>query len=240
MSVPKARAVRARRERRLRLFAGYASLNGVGTAFVGDSLIEHAQWDRLTPHEPSRNFGISGDAARDVHDRAAQVLSVRPARIVLLAGTNDITHGTAEAAPDWLGRTLATWRALSPDVAIAVLAVPPRAAERADAVARLNCTLLETAQAAGAVFLDGAEVLALSDGGLDPRLTRDGLHLNAAGYRQWLEALTPGLRRLGVETGPRIAPEPRILAAEPMNDPEPGAQTTRSCGPTLLRASRTY
>ncbi|RZJ96248.1 MAG: hypothetical protein EON88_08210 [Brevundimonas sp.] len=240
MPVFKARAVRARREHRLRLLAGYASLNGVGTAFVGDSLIQQAQWDRLAPREPSRNFGIGGDTARDVHDRAAQVLSVHPARIVLLVGTNDITHDTAEAAPDWVGRTLATWLASRPDIAVAVLAIPPRAAERVDAVARLNRRLLGVAQAAGAVFLDGAEILALSDGGLDPRLTRDGLHLNAAGYRQWIEALTPGLRRFGVDTGPVIATEPRALTAEPMHDPEPAGHPAPSSEPALLRSPRPY
>jgi len=206
MPVSRADRLRARFEKRLNEFATYESLKGAGTAFVGDSLVQNAPWSELLPREPSLNFGVKSDDAERVHERCAAVIDVEPARIILLVGTNDIQRGTTDTVVAWIDRMVTIWQASLPNVSIGILAVPPRAAALMDSVHTLNHDLVAYARRRGLAFLNENATLRGDDGALDPRWALDAVHLNKAGYRAWIRALRPQLRRFGVDVRPEGPP----------------------------------
>ena len=219
----------ARAERLQRVFADYASLDGTGTAFVGDSLVKNADWPVLLPREPSLNFGVGGDTAAGVFERRDAVSAVHPARIVLLVGTNDISRGTEDEVAGWIAGMVRDWRSDLPAVGIGLCAVLPRAANHIEAVTTLNRRLADLARRERLVFIDGGPALAMADGSLNPHWSEDGLHLTELGYWEWIDEARRALKRLGVdvrEAGPAEPPVPfeTALAEDWDWDEPPGVE----------------
>jgi lysophospholipase L1-like esterase len=188
------------RAHRKAIFEGYAPLDGRGLALVGDSLIDFADWNALLPREPTRNLGIRGDTAERIHARRETVLRLRPGRILLMVGANDIGEGVPSAVTaEWVARTLAYWRAEAPETPLIVHAVLPRGDDRRAAVVELNTRLRATAEAAGAAFVDASAGLVSETGGLTAPWSKDGVHLLRRGYETWVDTMRPTLIDLGVD-----------------------------------------
>ncbi|MDB5100175.1 MAG: hypothetical protein JWM80_4596 [Cyanobacteria bacterium RYN_339] len=155
---------------------------------LGDSLTDGGPWPLLLPGVPLRNQGIAGDTTGGVLARLDAV--GRPGTVAVLVGINDLNQGRSPAAvlAD-LARILAGLQA--PRVIVqallpidhAVWGMPVQ-----QAVLETNRGLAALARERGLEWLD-LHALFLRDGRLDPDCTHDGLHLNAAGYQRWAEAL---------------------------------------------------
>jgi lysophospholipase L1-like esterase len=167
---------------------------------LGDSLVERAEWSELLGR-PILNRGISGDHVADVAARLAPALAAPLRTVVLSVGVNDLFAGTppAQVAAEH-ARLVAAIRALRPEARLVVVAllpvneallVPFGDPLAQAAVAETNRLLARDAAAAGVAFVDPSPRLARADGQLDARFTNDGVHLVAAGYRNFAEALAP-------------------------------------------------
>lgn len=147
--------------------------------------------------EGAHNFGISGIMVADV--AAAMPPDIDKASVVMLMiGTNDIWRGKTAGLPARLDALAAR---LPPGVPVIWSAIPPgddfrldlaevRAANkviRALCAARPGCAYLDTW-----AFLADAAGKPISD-----LFVSDGVHLSAAGYRVWLNALDGVLDTLG-------------------------------------------
>ena len=156
---------------------------------IGDSLVRgwELQWAGAAFAEARIwNLGIGGDKVQNVlwRLRDLPLSSLRPRRVVLLAGTNNlasdnqacaIAAGIAEIV-----RTIATaW----PDARLDVIGIPPRG----DAFSSRNATRLEAnrlirdvAQRAGARYVD-ADAALIKAG--PPAYRQDKLHFTELAYR---------------------------------------------------------
>ena len=158
--------------------------------FVGDSITAAGPWGAAFPNRRVINAGVPGYTTVDL---LAQVPSLRrdqPHTYVLMAGINDLRHGArAEAVAQRLAlirQALAT-----PGQRLIQVSTLPCQIRRCGAAAlqevdQLNRLLMRQTPAADFLdltpsFLDGQ--------GLRPDFTSDGLHLNRAGYEQWLQQL---------------------------------------------------
>jgi lysophospholipase L1-like esterase len=186
--------------------------------FLGDSITQG--WGgglgAAFPGVKVANRGIDGDTTRGVLLRLGEdVLSLDPAAVVLLIGTNDLEEG---ATPDLIAGNLrlilAALEQHDPRMPIVLCQVFPSSASKkrpSDQIKALNAlyravvkndarvTLVET----WPLFADAAgDAIA----GEFPDL----LHPNEAGYAKWAAALRPVLATLGfIETaGDAFTPEP--------------------------------
>jgi lysophospholipase L1-like esterase len=203
-------------------FAQRREGDGGAVVFLGDSITQG--WGgglgAAFPGVKVANRGIDGDTSRGVLIRLKEdVLSLDPAAVVLLIGTNDLEEGaTPETIAGNLKLILSALEAHDPKMPIVLCQVMPSAASKkrpSDRIKALNAlyraavkndarvTLLET----WPLFADGAgDAIA----GEFPDL----LHPNEAGYAKWAAALRPVLATLGfVET-----------ASDPFT-PEPGFES---------------
>jgi acyl-CoA thioesterase-1 len=163
--------------------------------YMGDSITE--LWGVAAPDFFSRgriNRGISGQTTEQMLVRfEADVVALKPRAVHILAGTNDIAgNGGARSEQDVRNSIMAMATiARANDVGVILASVPPAGAfawqpgiKPAAQIRAHNAWLADYARQTGAVFVDYYGLLATAEGAMQPALTFDGVHLNAAGYRK--------------------------------------------------------
>ena len=166
--------------------------------FVGDKLTEAGAWGDWLPDLEIVNLGRAGDTTADVLDRIDEVIERRPSAVVLLIGTNDLSHrASVEQVVRGTEEILYKLRHELPQTRLLVQSLLPRERERerAEDIHEVNIHLRQYAAAPSVKgeFVDLSAVLGDEQGALRPEYTTDGLQLNEDGYRAWLEAVRPVL-----------------------------------------------
>jgi len=166
---------------------------------MGDSITEG--W-RGAPNGPETgaffpgklyvNRGISGQTTPQMLLRFRQdVIALRPAVVVLLAGTNDIAGNTGETTLEAIEDNFATMCELARlhGIRVVLASVLPAAdypwrpgLRPAPKIAALNHWLRAYAAANHHIYLDYFTPMSTPAGALRPELTADGVHPNHAGY----------------------------------------------------------
>ncbi len=195
-------------------WAGEVAANQGAVVFLGDSITQG--WGQSLaqrfPEMKSANRGIGGDTTRGMLVRLDDVFALKPAAIIILAGTNDIEVGLEPAvAAENLGLILKAIKAHDPKVPVVLCQVFPSSPEKSrpkEKIQALNA--LYAAMVRGdhqVTLLDTWTLFAGPDGEADPQWFKDLLHLNPAGYDRWTAALKPALATLGlVELDPVESP----------------------------------
>jgi lysophospholipase L1-like esterase len=164
--------------------------------FYGDSITD--AWGRgpntgtFFPGKPYVNRGISGQTTPQMVVRFHQdVVNLKPAVVVILAGTNDVAENTGPMTEEM---TMDNFRAMaemarSNGIKVVICAIPPAAdfpwrpgLGPAAKIRSLNAKLEAWAGTEGLVWVDYYTPLADANGGMKPGLSMDGVHPTVAGY----------------------------------------------------------
>ena len=165
---------------------------GSDLIFVGDSIAAAGPWVAAFPNRRVVNAAVPGYTTMDMLAQLPSLRRDQPHTYVLMAGINDLRHGArAESVAQRLAlirQALAT-----PGQRLIQVSTLPCQIRRCGAaalgeVAQLNRLLRQQTPAAD--FLDLTPDF-LDAQGLRPAFSSDGLHLNGAGYGQWLRRLLP-------------------------------------------------
>ena len=163
--------------------------------FYGDSITDG--WGRVDgtvffPGKPYVNRGISGQTTAQMLVRFRQdVIALKPAAVVILAGTNDIAGNTGPATLDMIEDNLRSMAELARanGIRVVLASVLPVSdypwqpgLHPAGKVRELNAWMRSYARDTGAVYLDYHGAMGNADGGLDAELAADGVHPTPAGY----------------------------------------------------------
>jgi lysophospholipase L1-like esterase len=163
--------------------------------FMGNSITEG--WAKYFPSmfagKPYVNRGIGGQTTPQMLVRFRQdVIALKPAVVVILAGTNDIAGNTGPSTVEMIEDNLASMAELAKANGIAVVlsSVLPvydypwrPGLEPAPKIVALNTWMKEYASSHGAVYLDYHTPMADERHGMKADLASDGVHPNEAGYR---------------------------------------------------------
>jgi lysophospholipase L1-like esterase len=158
--------------------------------FVGDSLTFGGNWHEWFPDVDIVNRGIGGDTTQMLIDRFEQVIKLKPTKIFLMIGVNDLNKrlGTTVATSNYekLFNLIDTQL---PDTIVYVQSVLPVNNDwlfigNAD-IGILNVALKKNAEARGYVYIDLNSKFSDSDGLLFNKLSNDGIHLLGEGYSLW-------------------------------------------------------
>jgi acyl-CoA thioesterase I len=172
--------------------------------FFGDSITD--RWSQpqsggFFPGRPYVNRGIGGQTTGQMLLRfRADVLSLSPRVVVILAGTNDLAGNAGPVTPDQLMDNLVTMTQLAKlrGIRVVLASILPVADDKTDAngqplirsrgkplelLKSINARIADYASTEGKVqFLDYFTAMATPAGTLRPELNDDGLHPNKAGY----------------------------------------------------------
>ncbi len=184
----------------------------IGVLFLGDSITEGWFWggnreiwqESFGTMEPA-NFGIGGDQTQHVLWRIenGELDGISPRVVVLLIGVNNIDYPAAEIR-DGVHAVVRRVREKLPQSRLLLMAIFPTGADPADPIvadkrrkiAFVNESLAALDDGDRVRYLDLGPRLMGADGALPPSILPDALHLSAAGYRIWADAMGPLLKEM--------------------------------------------
>jgi beta-glucosidase len=188
-----------------------ARQGGIDVLFIGDSITDwwsgpgRAVWEKEFAPLNAANFGISADQTQHVLARLndGELEGIAPKAVLLLIGTNNLKSGPTRMAPQ---HTAAGVRAIVelvktklPRTRVLVLGILPRQPEyewMSEAIRQTNALLKELADGGRVRFLDFGAKLLQPDGSFSRQIMPDLLHLSAAGYQIWADAVREPVREM--------------------------------------------
>jgi lysophospholipase L1-like esterase len=163
--------------------------------FIGDSITEF--WSVINPEyftgKPYVNRGISGQTTPQMLIRfRADVIALKPAVVVILAGINDIAGNTGPATLDMIANNIFSMTELAKANQIKVILCSVLPAHDfswkpnqnpAEKVVALNEIIKNYADANGILYLDYFSAMKDERNGLKTAYSGDGVHPNKLGYQ---------------------------------------------------------
>lgn len=163
--------------------------------FMGNSITEG--WVNLDPDffkgKPYIGRGISGQTTPQMLVRFRQdVLDLKPAVVVILAGTNDIAGNTGPATLEQIMGNLASMAELAKanNIKVVLSSVIPAfdypwkpGLQPAEKIFELNKLIRNYAESNKMIYLDYFSAMADERKGLKKNLGDDGVHPNLVGYK---------------------------------------------------------
>lgn len=162
--------------------------------FYGDSITDG--WGRIRgvffPGKPYVNRGISGQTTPQMLVRFQQdVVHLRPAAVVILAGTNDVAGNTGPETPEMIEDNFVSMADIARQngIRLIIASILPAIGYRwkpevqpAQEIRSLNEWLKDFCRRDGDLYLDYYSAMADESGGMKPGLSTDGVHPTAEGY----------------------------------------------------------
>ena len=190
--------------RRTQFAQDAASKRGT-VVFFGDSITQGwgDRLNKLSPTVEIANRGISGDTTRGMLIRLDDdVLSLKPAAVVMLMGTNDLEEqaepATIAANVKLIIERLKAHNAKMPIILCNVMPSSETKKRPADKIQSLNKLVFEAVKGDPQItVLDTWTLFANAEGNAKPEEFPDLLHPNDAGYAKWAAALRPLFATLG-------------------------------------------
>lgn len=167
--------------------------------FLGNSITEQGQWQKLLPQKQVLNMGISGDVSFGILSRLDEVLAFKPSKIFLMMGINDLKRGIpAELITANYIKFIRRIKSASPGTKVFIQSVLPLNISILPAsyyklsnekVNALNEQLKALCKQYKLTYVNLHEVFADGNDELKKELSIDGLHLKPAAYVLWVDYL---------------------------------------------------
>ncbi len=178
--------------------------------FLGDSITDFWKLDEYFPGKPYVNRGISGQTTPQMLVRMyPDVIDLKPAAVVLLAGINDVSRNTGPSTAEMIEQNIMAITELAQHHGIKVILCsllpvsdyPFLKQQNARApqgnfprlrmteghppadILKLNAWMKDYAARVNAVYADYFSALVDEKGALKEPVSADGLHPNAGGYK---------------------------------------------------------
>lgn len=163
--------------------------------FLGDSITDGNEWNELFDHPNIINRGISGDTTEGILYRIDQIYVLKPSKIFILIGTNDLGEGkTIPHIIENYDKIIGKIKQYSPQTKVFVQSVFPvnekilQSKRKNKDIVSLNTDIERLAKKYNCTFIDLYSSL-VTNNQLNTRFSYDGIHLNGQGYLEWKKAL---------------------------------------------------
>lgn len=183
--------------RRAEILEGYRNDSNMDgeILFVGNSITYRLNLADYFSDPRIKNRGIGLDKTADILARLDEITESKPTTIFLMIGINDLSFKVP------FDTIITNYRSIlnriqqeSPQTMVVIQSVLPVVAEQEKdrelntKIVRLNESIRKLAAEAGFPYIDLHPYFAI-DGSLNPALSADGIHLNDAGNRVWMQTL---------------------------------------------------
>lgn len=159
-------------------------------AFFGDSLTHgsefHKHWDNIK----IVNLGCGGDSIQDLINRIYLIETVAPQKIFLLCGINGLTDFNISKCTEKYDELLNKIKKAAPQSTIFVQSVLPVSKSKEHSIChnssiiKFNESVNQLSKKYNTEYIDLHSHFFLN-GEINPKLTKDGIHLSPEGYSLW-------------------------------------------------------
>ena len=168
--------------------------------FLGNSITYVVDWNELLGLNIS-NQGVGGETTEQMLKRIDNVLGEEPKHVFIMSGINDLYKGLSvnDIYKTYVELIeLLIENQIQPIIqsTLFVSFTERNSKEINHQVTLLNSKLLDYCNSNSVVFLNINELFEIG-GQLNPKLSKDGVHLNSEGYLLWYKKLIPILNELG-------------------------------------------
>lgn len=184
-------------QKRLTLFQSEPIIKGK-IIFLGNSITEFGDWQKLLNDSTVINRGIAGDNTFGVLARLDDVINREPSKLFIKIGINDISQNIpSEIIVKNISTIIKKVKAKSPNTKIYIQSILPTndnvknaypdAYHKNDIVNSINRQLKELAKKNNVVYININKNFRDNHGKLDIKYAdSDGLHLNDFAYKVWV------------------------------------------------------
>jgi len=168
--------------------------------FLGNSIIHYCEWAELFKDNHIKNRGISGDIVQGVYDRLDPIIEGQPKKIFLMIGVNNISRDyTVDSTYMGLVKIVDKLTKECPTTKLYIQsALPvnstftnyPKHRTRGEEIKLYNSMIEKMCNEKGITFINLYPLFKCKDSDeLDPKYTKDGLHLKGEAYLIWRDAI---------------------------------------------------
>ena len=172
--------------------------------FAGCSITEFGRWNELLNDMSIINRGIAGDNSFGLLNRIDDIINLQPSMLFISIGINDIAKDISmQVTVDNILELVKKLKESSPKTKILVHSILPTNASnrlhknevkshynKNDKVVELNKILEQNSREKDFIFIDLYSSFSDTNGNLKLKFgNKDGLHLNAHGYKLWSDIL---------------------------------------------------
>ena len=167
--------------------------------FLGNSITDIAEWAEIWQNPKVKNRGISTDNSFGVLARLDEVLSSKPAKILLMIGINDIAKNVPDSIIiNNIIKIAERVQRSSPATQLIIQSILPtnpvftefpRYQHKDIHIRFVNQALQEYCTKKKLIFVDLYSHFKDANGHLSTDYTNDGVHINGAGYFLWRTVL---------------------------------------------------
>lgn len=187
-------------QKRLTLFKSEPIIKGK-VIFLGNSITEFGDWQKLLNDSTVINRGIAGDNTFGVLARLDDVINREPSKLFIKIGINDISQNIpSEIIVKNISTILKNVKSKSPITKIYIYSVLPTndnvkknypdAYNKNNIVNLVNRQLKKLAKKNDIIYIDINRIFRDKQGKLDVKFAdSDGLHLNDFAYKIWVDFL---------------------------------------------------
>lgn len=155
--------------------------------FFGDSLIYHGDFASVFPDKVVCNLGLRGDTLRGMKNRAEQVRLLKPRKVFLMAGINDVASHSVVEFREQYEALIVLLREQNPETELIVFNMLPvndvdfTISCNNEQIARCNEEIASLCIKFGLRYIDSFSAYE-RNGKLPKEMTIDGIHLSMEGY----------------------------------------------------------
>ena len=164
---------------------------------LGNSITAECEWSELLENPNILNRGVIGDGTSDILNRLDDVIAMKPKKIFLLIGVNDLLFLPLSTITENYEKIVNQLLLETPNTKLYLESVLPvhndfrRNGIKNEDIDILNKNIEQIAQKHGQVFINLNEKFKNTEGGLNPEYSIDGIHLNGKGYLLFKKIILP-------------------------------------------------
>lgn len=161
--------------------------------FFGDSIVSESNFQKAFPAQAIIEFGLPGDSLIGMIQRTEMIKNVKPEKVFIMGGINSIRNGNDVTLSQYR-ELLQTIQTENIGAEVYVMSILPISADKEKTVTTnknielFNQKLQEIATQMNIIYVDLFSLYE-KDGYMNPKFTRDGVHLTEEAYEIWEEAV---------------------------------------------------
>ncbi len=162
--------------------------NPVDVVMIGDSITHQGHWEEFFPDNKIANRGVGGDRTDDVLRRIDNIIKLKPNKVFLMIGINDLLWGRCveDALHDYFKIiSILSKNKINIFIQSTIECSKAVCGEKLDRVRLLNKRLQSYSVDNNLKFINLNAIMTDRESGLLGEYTTDGIHLTGLGYVVW-------------------------------------------------------